>query len=477
MQKIRFGTSGFRGIIGDDFTKQNVQKIGYAICQILKQDKKTDKPINVGFDNRFMGIFFARWISEVLAYYGQKINFYFKPVSTPFIAFEAKNSYLGIQISASHNHYYYNGIKLFVDSGRESDEFNKQVEKIASQIEFPKIKTIDFDEAVKQKLIVLKDDMTSYLNSIASFVNCENIKKKKFKILFNVFYGSSTVFIKGICERIGIKNYEIMKSENDPYFDYKVAAPYVHNLSDQILKMTTGNFDIGFAFDADGDRVTILDKNGEAYDCNMISAVFYYHFIKNKETKGNFVKNIALTGLIDKISAHYGFKTYYAKNGFKYIADVLIKNNNMLMGSESNGMAITQHIAYKDGLLPAIIMLDILAAGNESIKEIIEKIKKEVNYPCEVMEFAYPITKEKKEEIIKKVFKEKQLPVTPEKIIKTDYFDGCKFNFKNGYWGVIRFSGTENVVRIFAEMKNKKECQRYIKIYENFIGVNQRQVW
>ncbi|MDD3397614.1 MAG: hypothetical protein PHR96_03650 [Clostridia bacterium] len=475
MHKIKFGTSGFRGIVGDDFTKQSVQKIGYAICQILKEDKKMDKPVNVGFDNRFMGIFFAKWISEVFAFYGLKVRFFKNAVSTPLIAFETKNASLGVQITASHNYYYYNGIKVFIEFGRESDAFNKRIEKIANQIEFSKIRTLDFDKAEKQKLIILTDDLKPYCNSIASFVSCENIRKKNFKVLFNAFHGSSVECIKAVCEKIGIKNYEIMKSNVDPYFDYKVAAPYVHNVSDQIEKMKANNYDIGFAFDADGDRITILDKDGEAYDCNMISAVFFYYFIKNKDIKGNFVKNSALTGLIDKISDKFGLKTYNVKNGFKFIASALIKNKNMLMGAESNGIAIKQHLAYKDGLLPAIIMLDILSRENKSIKVIINDLKREMNYPCEVLELAYPLTKKKRAEIINKVFIEKKLPLTPNEIIQVSYTNGCKMIYKNGYWGVIRFSGTENVVRIFAEMKNKEECNKYIKIYEDFIGVNQKQ--
>ena len=477
MQKITFGTSGFRGILGDTFTKQNLQKIAYALCKILKQDQKTDKPINVGFDNRFMGNIFAKYVCEVFAYYGFKLKLFSNPVPSPLIAFETKNAHLGVQITASHNHYYYNGIKLFLEQGRDSDDnFNKRVIKIAEEIDPLKIKTLDFDEAQKQGLIVLTDDIEPYCNSLASFVNLKNIKKKKIKVLFNAFHGSSVESIKLVCEKIGLKNYEIMKANIDPYFDFKIAAPYVHNISDQISKLKKEKFDIGFAFDADGDRVTILDKSGEVYDCNMVSAVLYYHFLKNKNIKANFVKNYALTQLINKISEKYGLKTFNAKVGFKNIAQILINEKNMFMGAESNGIAIKEHIAYKDGLLPAVILLDIIATENKSIKQLIENLKIEMNYPCEVLEFAYPITKEKKTEIYNKVFKERIFPETPDKILDVSYADGFKMIFDKGYWGVIRFSGTENVVRIFAEMKNFNECKKYIKIYEEFIGVGKVQI-
>jgi phosphomannomutase len=475
---IKFGTSGFRGIIGESFTKQNIQKIGYAIFKVLKKENKTDKIINVGFDNRFMGKIFAGWICEVLAFNGLKTRLFQYSVPSPLIAFETKNNHIGIQITASHNHYYYNGIKIFLKQGRDSDdEFNNKIMEIANEVDFSEIKTLNLEEAIEQKLVLLVQDITPYCNSIIKFINPKLTKKKKLKVLINAFHGSTVECIKHIFKQIGFKSYEIMKGELDPYFEYKIASPYVNNLDDQVKKLKKEKFDVGFALDADGDRVSFIDKDGKVYDCNFISAILYYYFIKNKKTKGNIVKNTALTELTAKIAEHFKFKAFNANVGFKNIAKILInKESNAIIGVESNGIAINQHIPYKDGLLPIVLMLEILLTENKSIKEIIDEIKQQVNYPCEVLEFAYPITDEKKSEIMNKVFKEKTLPETPDEIINVDYSDGFKISYKNDYWGVIRFSGTENVVRIFAEMKNKKECSKYIQIYENFIGVNKRQV-
>ncbi|MDD2445345.1 MAG: hypothetical protein PHX09_00845 [Clostridia bacterium] len=475
---IKFGTSGFRGIVGESFTKQNIQKICYALCEILKQENKVDKVINVGFDNRFMGNIFARWVCEVFAFNGIKCRLFQHPVPSPLIAFETKNNHIGIQITASHNHYYYNGAKIFLEQGRDSDdEFNNKIAKIANEVQFSKIKTLSFEEAIKQGLIVSVQDIVPYCKSIIEFANPKSFKNNKIKVLINAFHGSTVECIEYIFQQIGIKNYEIMKGEFDPYFEYKVASPYINNLDDQVKKLRNEKFDVGFALDADGDRVSVIDKDGKVYDCNFISAILYYHFIKNKKIKGNFVKNNALTELTAKIAEHFKLKSFNAKVGFKNIAKLLIsKENNAIMGAESNGVAISQHIPYKDGLLTIVLMLEILSFENKSIKEIIEKIKEQVNYPCEVLEFAYPLIDDKKAYIMKKIFVDKSLPETPDEIIKVDYADGFKISYKNDYWGVIRFSGTENVVRIFAEMKDKKECCKYIRIYENFIGVDKRQV-
>jgi len=481
---IKFGTSGFRGIFAVDFTKENVQKIAFAISAILKKEKKTDRPICLGFDNRFMGRHFAEWVAEVLVFNEFKVVFFENSVPSPFIAFETKNNYVGIMITASHNYYYNNGIKIFLEHGRESDdEFNQKVYDIASNINYAKIETIDFDEAIKKNLITLTTDTTRYLKSILNFIEVKPEKKRNIKVLFNAMHGSSVQCMKILLDKIGVK-YEIMKEKVDPYFEKKVTAPYVYNISDQIEKLRKENFDFGFALDGDGDRVSFIDKSGEAYDCNYISAVIYDYLIKNQEKtkslkanfEGNIVKNYAVSELIVKTSGIRGFKSFNAKVGFKNIANLLLLDDNeAIIGVESNGIAVKGHLPYKDGLMAATILINIIISENKTIKMLIDDLKRETDFPSETLEFAYPISEAEKARINEKVFIEKQLPLLDEKILRVNYEDGFKMIFQNDYWAVIRFSGTENVVRIFAEMKNKELCQRYIKTLEKFIGVSQRQ--
>ncbi|MDD2227383.1 MAG: hypothetical protein PHH71_02230, partial [Clostridia bacterium] len=347
---------------------------------------------------------------------------------------------------------------------------------------------INFDEAVKKNLITLTTDTTKYLNSILNFIDIKKTEKKRnIKILFNAMHGSSVECMKVLLNKIGVQ-YEIMKENVDPYFEKKVTAPYVHNISDQIEKLRIENFDFGFALDGDGDRVSFIDKSGEAYDCNYISAVIYNHLVKNKQKnqgnktkalkanfEGNIVKNYAVSELIVKTAEVRGFESFNAKVGFKNIANLLLDNNKAIIGVESNGIAIKEHLPYKDGLMAAAILINVILSENKTVKMLIDDLKTETNFPSETLEFAYPISETEKARIGKKIFIEKQIPLLDERILKVNYEDGFKMIFQNDYWAVIRFSGTENVVRIFAEMKNKELCQRYIKTLEKFIGVSQRQ--
>ena len=470
---IKFGTSGFRGIFAENFTKENIQKIGYALIKYFKNQLKN--PIYVGYDNRFMGEYFAKWIAEVFASSGAKVMFYNKSVPSTLIAYQTKNLNFGVHITASHNPYFYNGIKIFIKNGREStSEINNKLSQIANKISYAKIKTQNFDKAIENGNIIICEDIKPYCNNIVEIVDKKVIKTQKIKVLFNAMHGSSAECMKYILDKIKV-DYEIMNENVDPFFENMLPAPYEENLKTQIAEMKKGDFDFGFAFDGDGDRVSFLSGDGTFYNCNYISAVIYDYFLKHKKIKGDFVKNCALTELISKIAKKYDQKVFEAEVGFKNIAKTMVENPSVIMGAESNGIALKDHIMHKDGLLFASIMIEIIAKTNKSIKELVKSIKSEFDFPCEVLEFSYPISEEKKQEIAKKVFIKKELPQTPKQILGVSYKDGCKLIFENGYWGVIRFSGNENVIRLFAEMKNKQECEEYIKIYENFLDIKIRQ--
>ena len=474
MEKIHFGTSGFRGIVADTLTKTSIQKIAYAVCKKIKELKLNDIIVPVGYDNRFMGKEFAKWLIEVFAFENIKTLFFEQPTPSPLIAFETKQREFGIHITASHNTYLYNGIKIFLKYGRETPEdFNKYFEKIANSIK--DVKWLDYEIGIEKGLIKVTDNIEKYCDSLLSLVDVKRIKKRQPKILFNAMHGSSVDCFKYIVKKIGLKNFQIVKEEIDPYFEKKVTAPYVTNIQDQIKIMKTTNYDLGVALDGDGDRFTAISSNGEAFDCNYLSVVLIKYLNECGYVKGDIVKNCALSQLIDIYADKNNFKVINAKVGFKNIAKEMLNNDNAILGIESNGMSLRKHIMQKDGLLLTVLFMDIISKTTNSLCEIVDNLKKELNYPSEVVEYAYPINEEKKEKINNLIFKDKKLPNLALKITKTSYDDGLKMYFEKNYWAVIRFSGNENVVRIFAEFPTKKMCNKIVKELEKFIDVNLKQ--
>ena len=471
---IKFGTSGFRGVIGENFNKENVQKIAYALTKLIKQEKEKFPCVHIGYDNRFMGEIFAKWFSEVLIYEKIKVVFYDTSMPTPVVAYMSKDSAFGVVLTASHNPYYYNGIKIIRKSGEIPDDFANKIERIANKISINKIKTKTFEDGVQDGTIIIQKNTDDYEKSVLSFLNKKKIKNENPKILFNAMHGNSSKTIRSICKKLKLENYEIMNENIDPYFEFGLPAPYLKNLTAQAVKVKKEKYDIGIALDGDSDRITCIDSSGEIYDCNYILVLLLDYLISEKNFKGGVVHNTAFTNLISLIAKKYNQPEYIAKVGFKNIAEKL-STTDAFIGGETNGVAIKKHILGKDGIIGAFLVIDMLCHYKKSLKKLLNDLEKNLKFPSCALEFAYPIDKEKKDEITNKVFIFKELPQLNQEIVKFNYEDGAKFTFSSGYWTMVRFSGNENVVRIFAEMPNEEECQDIILKMEKFVGVKERQ--
>lgn len=472
---IKFGTSGFRGIMGDNFTKESVQRVAFSISKVVLDNKWASIPIAIGYDNRFMSKDYAKWMVEILIAYGIKVEYYTNPVPSTLIAFSAKNRQIGIMLTASHNPYYYNGVKIFINGGCEPDKaFTDKIEEFANNCDYSKIKSIDYVDGVKQAKIVETNAIKPYCDFMINYFDKKVFKNYTKRVLFNAMHGSTVECMNYITKKLGLKNFNSINDSIDPYFEYKLPAPYKQNLIDQANIIKKEKYDLGFAFDGDGDRITFIDKTGEIYDSNYASVVIYYYLVKYKNFKGGLVKNTALTSLTTKVTNLFGYKTFNANVGFKNIAKIM-KETDGILGVESNGMCMKGHILHKDGLFFALMMMEALEKIGKSFGEIIQELKKICNFPCQTLEFAYEITQKQKDEINKKLFIDKKLPKFQMPIQDVWLFDGCKIIFENDYWCQIRFSGNEMVVRIFAEGKDINQCQEFVKTCEDFIGVHDKQ--
>lgn len=470
---IKFGTSGFRAVLAEDYTKENVQKIAMALCKIIKEDKIKKPKIVVGFDNRFMGYKFGIWTCEVLGKYAD-ILFHTKPTTTPIISFETKDADFGIMLTASHNPYFYNGVKVFLRGGRDcDDEFAKRVEKIANQKSLI-VEKDSYENLIKKKKIVENNDFLPYCKSALSFVDLKKIKKSGIRVLANCMHGSSIETVRYLLDALKI-DYEIMNDTIDPYFEGKLPAPYKNYLEEQAKRVVKEKFDIGVAFDGDGDRFSIVSSSGKYYDCNFVGAVIYYYLKKYKNYGGGITKNYAITSLYFKIAKMFGEKVYETKVGFKNVAKSLLTTDSF-MGVESNGVAFQPHSLIKDGPLTALLLIDALCTIGKSFDDILKEIQTSLDYKSQIVEYNYTLSDEQKKYINNLVFKNKSLPeIKGYKVVDIDFEDGCKVIYENDYFVLIRFSGTEPVIRVYAEMKDMAECDKIAGIYEKFLKLKSRQ--
>lgn len=452
---MKIGTSGFRGTISDDFTKENITKITQTICNIIiKQNYK--KRVVVGYDNRFMGEMFAQWISEVFA--GNNIEVYLTNTSvpSPLVSFATKklNNDFGIMITASHNPYFYNGIKVFSKDGKEPEEWlekilNKKPEKIK------KVKFLEFEQAKELNLIKTFNFDKEYVKNIVSL-----LKFKKFfdvKTAFNVMNGSSANVILELKKQLKLENLDIYNTERDALFNMGGPIPSEENLQDYIKIAVKNKYNFAFATDGDGDRVSVIDEKGVFHNCNEVASLLYFFAIKEKGLKGGIVKNYSFSTLIDNLAKKLGTEVFETKVGFKNITRELIKND-ALMGAENSGCEVKNHVYIKDGLLVYALLLEVVQYYKKPLGKIFKQLKEIAEYNMEYKEYSFKV--KNKEAIIN--YLQNNQPNFSKKVVKKGTLDGFKYIFEDNSWILIRFSGTENLLRLVVEQPNLEDLENIL---------------
>lgn len=461
---IKFGTSGFRAIIAEDFTKENVQKVAQGLAKIIRSEKFVS-PVIIGYDRRFLSAQFARWFAEVLA--GNKIQakLYSNPVPTPTVMYTVKEDNLdyGIIITASHNPYAYNGLKICIKGGKDAQiDLTSRLEKIVNGS--IKIKSLDYPTAVANKLITTFDNTPNYIKNIIKQIS-PNLKGKPIKVLFNAMYGVTSECAEMFAKALKLENFHIINSETDPYFKNILPCPNEESLEDFKKQVTKGRYNIGIACDADGDRIGIIDEKGEYHGCNELIAIVYYYLVKYRNLKGDIVKNYATSIFLDKLAETFGQKCHETPVGFKWISSKMEETDAIIGGESSGGFTIKDYTPTKDSMLAVALVLDAMATINKPFTKILQEVKNFCGYISTYKEGNIEIKNKKK--FLKMINKTSpNFSYKPTKVIN---FDGKKYVFEDGSWICIRFSGTENLIRYYLEFPTEIECERNLKAILNFI--------
>lgn len=471
MEKIKFGTGGFRAVIGEDFTKENVQRICQAMANIMHQ-RNFKKEICIGYDNRFMSENFARWCAEVFVGNEIKVELFDCATSTPVAMFATKikdNDY-GLMVTASHNPYIYNGIKVFVKEGKdasaaETGEIERQMDRICE------IKKADFEKEVG-KGIVYANYMQQYIDNIVKLLDIEGVASN-LKIVYDAKCGSTVEEIDMLSKRIGNNNYQIINAKRDAFFGFEVPAPSPNNISGLINAVEESSSDIGFALDADGDRLAVVDGQGNYIDNNYILAITYYFFVKYCGKKGDSVKNVATSNLLNAVTEKLGYVCHEVPVGFKYVSSALIEENAVVGGESSGGLAVDGHIWGKDSLLAIAICIKAMTVMKKSFADILEEVKDFVGgYDKIIYDKQYSYTKEHKEFIDHVLFEERLTPNHRYNLDKIIYEDYVKVYYTNRNWALIRFSGTEPILRIFVEADSLQECEKMVEDWQKLLKLD-----
>ena len=468
MNKITFGTGGWRAIIGEDFVCYNIRRVAKGICMLMEAQGKKDKPVIIGYDRRFLSETAAKWVAEVLAANGVTIWMMERSAPTPLVMHTVKREglYFGIEITASHNPSSYNGIKLIVDEGRDAPvETTSLLESFVEDIS--DVDFIDFDTAVsEEKIKILANPFNNFLDDIIDVLDMQALRNRGLRVLFDSMHGSGTYPLLVIFHtaRCTIDTININK---DAYFGGVMPAPSEKSLSRLKNSVVSGGYDMGIAMDGDGDRLGIIDANGRYINANEILCLLYYYLVKYKGWQGPAVRNLATTHLLDKIAESFGEKCYEVPVGFKYISSKIDEVDAVLGGESSGGLTVRGHIHGKDSIYAASLFAEMVSVTGLSPSDMLDEIKKEFGeYIMVEDDMRFPASV--KAEVEKTLIEEKRLPEFADKVVRVNYEDGCKVYFEDG-WVICRFSGTEPLLRIFAESTTAERAQGYIDAFKEFL--------
>ncbi len=465
---IKFGTGGWRAVIGEDFIRENVQKVAAGILRLMQEENKMDKPVIIGYDRRFLSENAARWVAEVLAKGGIHILFLRRSAPTPLIMHTVKDEKLhfGIEITASHNPSNYNGIKLIVEEGKDASL--EITSKLEQYIEKSQPEYIQFEQAVSQGTIeFLANPFNKFLDDIIELLDMKALRNRGLRVLFDTMHGSGAYPLQVIFHtaRCTIDTINLNK---DAYFGGMMPAPSENSLAQLQNGVVQGGYDLGIAMDGDGDRLGIIDKSGKYIDANEILCMLYWYLVKYRNWRGPVVRNLATTHMLDKIAESFGEKCYEVPVGFKYISSKIDEVDAVLGGESSGGLTVRGHIHGKDSVYAASLFAEMVSVTGQSPTEIIAELESQFGH-YEMVEDNLHFAPEVKSEIENIIMVQKKLPDFGQKVVRVNYEDGCKVYFADDSFVICRFSGTEPLLRIFAESSTAERATGYIAAFKQFL--------
>lgn len=471
---IKFGTGGWRAVIGSDFIEKNICYVAEGICRLMEEDGKMDKPTIVGYDHRFLSEPAARWMAEVFAAHGLIVWFMNRSAPTPLIMHTVKKQgfYFGVEITASHNPSSYNGIKLIVEEGRDAPvETTERLERYLGVVEAEdKVNRMPFDTACAQGLIKYrKNPFNDFIDDILDVLNVEAIREHGARVLFDPMYGSGTYpLLVILCTaRCTV---DMIHNTRDAYFGGHLPAPSAQGLGELRNRVLAGKYELGIAFDGDGDRLGIIDRDGRYITANEILVMLYWYLHEIKGWRGPVVRNLATTHMLDAMAADFGEVCYEVPVGFKYISSKIDEADAILGGESSGGLTVRGHIHGKDSVYAASLFVEMLSVVEKSPSEIMDEL--EAKYGKYVMvEDNITFTLEQKSTVNRIIFEEKKIPFFGKPVTRVSYEDGCKVYFADNSFVICRFSGTEPLLRIFAEAADEATAKGYIEAFRDLLAL------
>jgi alpha-D-glucose phosphate-specific phosphoglucomutase len=464
---IKFGTDGWRAVISDTFTFNNLRLVVQAIADVILETYGNGNPeVVIGYDTRFLSDRYAAEVARVMAANGIVAWLTRADTPTPAISYSVvhKKAAAGIVITASHNAPRYNGIKLkSVHGGSASPEQGRMVESflVRNQESMHGPNLIDFDAAVRQGLICKFDPAWAYYEHLGTLLDLDVISNGELRIVADPMYGSGRGAIKEILSRTRCHVHEI-RGEMNPGFGGIHPEPVARYLKALSAAIQNGLGAVGIATDGDADRIGAVDNRGEFVDPHRIFALVLRYLLR-----GGVVRTVSTTRMVDRLAARYDLPLHETPVGFNHIAEHMIRGDVLMGGEESGGMSIQGHIPEGDGVLMGLLLLEVIAAAGVSLSELVEELLQDLgpsHYARTDLRLSRPVAKS---EMVRRLTEAPPASIGGVQVQGVSTVDGVKYLLADDGWLLIRPSGTEPVLRVYAESPEAKMVREMLAYGES----------
>lgn len=459
MSKIKFGTDGWRAIIAKDFTVENVARVSLAVAEWLKKNFENPS-IVIGHDCRFAGELFAETVSKVMVSQGIKVSLAKDFVSTPMISLGAINhkASIGIIITASHNPPAYNGYKLKgFYGGPLSPEKTQEIEDVIPAVSNFDVESVSLEDAQAKGLLHYVNLEDEYIAHVEKNFDLDAIRNSGLNFAYDAMYGAGQNVIRRLFDDV-----TLLHCEYNPSFHGQAPEPIHKNLTEfsEMIKLA-GDIDCGLATDGDADRIGLYDSNGDFVDSHHILLLLVHYLAKYKGLPGKIITAFSTTAKMPKMAKHYGLEHDTVKIGFKYIASRMLVEDVLVGGEESGGIAIKGHIPERDGIWMGLVIWEFMAKSGKKLNELIDEVYA-ITGPFAYNRNDMHIDEAVKLQVLENCKNGKYTAFGDFAVHHMEDMDGYKYFLSPEEWIMIRASGTEPILRVYAEASTKERVAQFL---------------
>jgi phosphomannomutase len=468
--QVAFGTGGWRAVIGEGFTLHNVRRLSQALANEITRRGEEKRGVLIGYDRRFLSNRAGEAAAEVFAGNNIPVTLLNEDAPTPLITYATalQNAAYGLAFTASHNPPEWNGLKVFHGDGALLlDNETQQIQTETNQLALDEVIKTDLDIALECGLVRRGDFTNEYVDAVEALIDLEAIRRAGLKVIVDPMYGVGQLTMGTILTEARCRVTFIHERHN-PLFGGRSPAPNLEALRLLATHVVEDHYDLGLATDGDADRIAIVDERGEYITINDILLLVYWYMHEIRREKGGVVRNLATTHLLDRLAARFGERCTEVPVGFKHIASAMVADKALLGGESSGGLTIRGHILGKDGIFASALVVEMLARTREKISQLRRRVY-DITGRLYSLDESIPSTPEMRVAVPRRLAQAPLEKIGPYPVVKATHIDGTKFYLGNDNWALVRFSGTEPVLRLFAEADSPEKATALIQHLRGFV--------